>query len=148
MKYLIILLLLISPKILADKGDDFEVMAEAIYFEARNQPLLGQVVVGCVIMNRVISDRYPDDVYGVVWQHKQFSYTHDGKPENMHEYHARVTAAKVASKVLYSDVCWPYQGILHYANLELTRASWPDKMELVMVVGDHSFFIENRRNDK
>ena len=142
MKWILLIFVLFSPFTMADKGGDFETMVEAIYFEARDQPTLGQVVVGCVIMNRVISRRFPDTVYDVVWQRRQFSYTHDNKDEMMADYQSKLSAARVASKVLYGDVCWAYDGILHYANLKLTKANWHNKMKLILVVGDHSFFIE------
>ena len=56
-------------------------LAIAMYYEARNQPIDGQLAVAQVIMNRVESPRYPDTVCEVVWQPKQFSFTHDGLPE-------------------------------------------------------------------
>lgn len=43
-------------------------MATAIYYEARGEPVAGQVAVGHVIKNRANSDKYPDDVCAVVTQ--------------------------------------------------------------------------------
>lgn len=43
-------------------------MAEAIYFEAGNQPIAGKVAVGSVILNRKYADEYPETVCGVVHQ--------------------------------------------------------------------------------
>lgn len=43
-------------------------MAEAIYFEAGNQPIAGKVAVGNVILNRTYVAEYPDTVCGVVHQ--------------------------------------------------------------------------------
>ena len=43
-------------------------MAEAILFEAGNQPLAGKVAVGEVIMNRVRSSRYPNTVCDVIYE--------------------------------------------------------------------------------
>ena len=57
-------------------------LSAAIYYEARNQPVDGQLAVAEVIMNRVQSDRYPDDACEVINQNKQFSYTHDGKSDD------------------------------------------------------------------
>src|SRR4051812_2158902 len=55
--------------------DDLGCLVEAIYFEARDQSLLGQAAVASVIMNRVRSPLYPNSVCAVVWQDRQFSYT-------------------------------------------------------------------------
>ena len=64
-------------------------MAEAVYFEARDQDFLGQIAVAIVIRNRMKDKRWPPTACGVVrdgryWKgnpvrHKcQFSYWCDG----------------------------------------------------------------------
>jgi len=47
---------------------DERCLTEAIYYEAGNQPVLGKEVVALVIMNRVMSQRYPKTICGVVSQ--------------------------------------------------------------------------------
>ena len=49
-------------------------LATAVYFEARGEPLAGQLAVAQVILNRVSSGRYAADVCGVVYQPGQFSF--------------------------------------------------------------------------
>ena len=61
-------------------------LAIAIFFEARSEPVIGQIAIGQTIMHRVESKHYPDTVCGVVWQRKQFSFTHDGKSDNPKKY--------------------------------------------------------------
>ncbi|WP_305097595.1 cell wall hydrolase [Croceibacterium aestuarii] len=53
-------------------------LAEAIYFEARGEPLAGQLAVGRVIINRAESAAFPDDYCGVVTQRAQFSFVKHG----------------------------------------------------------------------
>ena len=48
--------------------EDVYCMAEAIYFEAGNQPIVGKVAVGSVILNRMYADEYPKTICGVVHQ--------------------------------------------------------------------------------
>ena len=55
-------------------------LAVAIYFEARGEEPVHQIKVAEVIMNRVESDKYPDNICDVVKQHKQFSFL-NGAPE-------------------------------------------------------------------
>ena len=43
-------------------------LADAVYFEARGEPVRGQEAVAQVVMNRVFSGFYPDNVCGVVYQ--------------------------------------------------------------------------------
>jgi spore germination cell wall hydrolase CwlJ-like protein len=49
-------------------------LAGAIYFEAKSEPLPGQLAVGRVIVNRTKSGRFPASYCGVVYQPSQFSF--------------------------------------------------------------------------
>lgn len=62
-------------------------LATAIYFEARGEPVRGQVAVGQVILNRMRSPLFPQTICGVVYQGQmhpgcQFSFTCDGHTDN------------------------------------------------------------------
>ncbi|MBR1478757.1 MAG: cell wall hydrolase [Lachnospiraceae bacterium] len=61
-----------------DEGDRY-LLANLIYCEAGNQPYDGQVAVGAVVINRVLSSVYPDTVVGVIYQNKQFSPVASGR---------------------------------------------------------------------
>ena len=45
---------------------ELKCMAENIYFEGRAEPMMGKVAIGKVVMNRIDSDRHPNDICGVV----------------------------------------------------------------------------------
>ncbi|MBR1471751.1 MAG: cell wall hydrolase [Lachnospiraceae bacterium] len=64
-----------------EEGDRY-LLANLIYCEAGNQPYEGQVAVGAVVINRVLSSRYPDTVTGVIYQRKQFSPVDNGRLAN------------------------------------------------------------------
>jgi spore germination cell wall hydrolase CwlJ-like protein len=51
-----------------------ECLANAVYFEARGEPILGQLAVAEVVLNRVASSRYPSTICEVVVQPWQFSF--------------------------------------------------------------------------
>ena len=85
-------------------------LAAAVFFEARSEHLDAQRAVAEVVMNRVKSDRWPDTICGVVFQKKQFSFTHDGKSDNYHKYNSNVgdrqaidIAETIAKSVLKGD---------------------------------------------
>lgn len=59
-------------------GDKY-LLANLIYCEAGNQPYEGQIAVGAVVMNRVMSSVFPDTVVGVIYQNKQFSPVASGR---------------------------------------------------------------------
>ena len=54
-------------------------LAGAIYFEARGEPIEGQLAVAEVVLNRTASKKYPDSICAVVKQPWQFSFVKDGK---------------------------------------------------------------------
>lgn len=60
------------------EGDRY-LLANLIYCEAGGEPYSGQLAVGSVVINRVLSSRYPDTVVGVIYQRKQFSPVLNGK---------------------------------------------------------------------
>lgn len=60
-----------------EEGDRY-LLANLIYCEAGGEPYEGQVAVGAVVINRVMSSVYPNTVTGVIYQHKQFSPVLDG----------------------------------------------------------------------
>ena len=48
--------------------DEAFCLAKNVYFEARNQPLAGQLAVISVTVNRVNDSRFPNTICGVVYQ--------------------------------------------------------------------------------
>jgi spore germination cell wall hydrolase CwlJ-like protein len=128
-------------------------MAVAIYFEARNQPVAGQLAVAHVISNRVASKHYPDTVCEVIQQgavyksghpvkHRcQFSFWCDSKPETIHDYGAWQTAMRVAATV--RDTSYPRvdvsEGATHYHTTEVSP-KWRYTMKMTVQIGQHLFY--------
>lgn len=50
-----------------------ETLARLVYLEARGQSYLGQKAVVEVVLNRVLSDEFPNTIDGVIYQKNQFS---------------------------------------------------------------------------
>lgn len=61
-----------------EEGDRY-LLANLIYCEAGNQPYDGQVAVGAVVMNRVLSPAFPDTISGVIYQKNQFEPASTGR---------------------------------------------------------------------
>ena len=89
------------------QGKDYDkaekCLAQAIYFEARNEPARGQQAVAQVVLNGVFSPYYPKDVCSVVYQNAhrhlscQFTFACDGKPEAVNERGAWQRANRIAT---------------------------------------------------
>lgn len=60
---------------------DRKLLANLIYCEAGGEPYEGQVAVGSVVINRVLSSKFPDTVAGVIYQSGQFSPVASGRLE-------------------------------------------------------------------
>lgn len=63
----------------AFEESDRYVLANLIYCEAGAEPYDGKVAVGSVVINRVLSSKYPDTVLGVIYQNRQFSPVGSGR---------------------------------------------------------------------
>lgn len=65
-------------------ADDTMLLAALIQCEAGSEPYEGQLAVGAVVMNRVRSGAYPDNVYGVIYASGQFTPAMNGKVDNLY----------------------------------------------------------------
>jgi len=61
-------------------GDRY-LLANLIYCEAVGEPYEGQVAVGSVVINRMLSNQFPNTLVGVVYQKGQFSPAESGRLE-------------------------------------------------------------------
>jgi spore germination cell wall hydrolase CwlJ-like protein len=129
-------------------GKEMKCLATAVYFEARGEPVAGQVAVAQVVLNRLKSDRYPDTVCGVVYQNAQrrnrcqFSFACDGKSDVPREAAAWRRARNVATDVLaHRRQLWVLESATLY-HARYVRPAWAPKVTLVSSIGQHLFYEE------
>ncbi len=116
-------------------------LATAIFFEARNQPVDGQMAVGEVIINRVVDPQWPDTVCGVVNQRKQFSFTHDGLSDNPLDYiepNAWKTAQLIAHDIEHGRNMIGLTST--YYHTTAVHPYWVHGLQLDGQIGDHLFY--------
>jgi len=87
-----------------DLSNDMQCLAGAIYFEARGEPLLGQLAVGRVIINRAESGRFPASYCGVVYQPGQFSFAHAGHMPRIDTSSPAWQNAKAIARIAHEDL--------------------------------------------
>ena len=120
-------------------------LAEALYFEARGEPIKGQLAVGEVILNRVEDARYPSSICKVVNQGTgrryacQFTYTCDGKLETVHERKPYEMALKIAKILMTTHDRKLTRGSTHYHS-NYVNPKWSKKFERVAKFGRHIFY--------
>ena len=120
-------------------------LAEALYFEARGEPIKGQLAVGEVILNRVEDRRYPSSICKVVNQGTgrrfacQFTYTCDGKLETVQERKPYEIALKIAKILMTTHDRKLTRGSTHYHS-NYVNPKWSKKFERVAKFGRHIFY--------
>ncbi len=125
-------------------------MAEAIYFEARGEPEIGQYAVAQVVLNRVRSGYYPKDICGVVYENKhlrnrcQFSFACDGIPDRITNKDAWKRATEIAEKVTGTDYFLPEVGSATHYHATYVRPHWTWDMDKLQKIGKHIFYRELR----
>ena len=121
-------------------------LASAIYFEARNEPVRGQIAVAQVVVNRVFSGYYPNDLCDVVYQNAsqhldcQFTFACDGKRKVINERGAWARANQIAGQVLAGDLYDPAVGSSTHYHALYVRPNWVEEMKKLARHGTHNFY--------
>ncbi len=114
--------------------EEKDLLARAIYGEARGEPYIGQVAVGAVIINRILSPDFPDDIESVIYQSGQFSPVEDGSIYLEPDYEA----ISAANEALSGED--PSGGALFFYNPDkATDREWTTRREVVVTIGNHVF---------
>lgn len=121
-------------------------LAIAIYFEARGEPLDGQFAVAEVIHNRVLDERYPDDICSVVFDDYQFSFANGNTTPSLPDTRGNPEAKKslwVASESIDNG---PILGIssTHYHEKSV-RPHWSKKFTIDGSYGNHVFYTNETK---
>lgn len=120
-------------------------LAQGIYFEARNQPVLGRIAVADVILNRVEDRRFPDTICGVVFQGQgrsygcQFSFACDGSMDKAREPLAWDRAEKLAD-LIYRGFKPDLTRFATFYHADYVVPYWAKEFNQAFVVGDHIFY--------
>jgi hypothetical protein len=121
-------------------------LANAVYFESRGEPVKGQIAVAQVVMNRVFSPFYPNDVCGVVYQNAhrhlacQFTFACDGIPDVVTEPDAWARAKRIARDTLDGKLWMPEIAKATHYHAYWVRPSWVGEMRRVYKLGVHTFY--------
>lgn len=115
--------------------NDIQLMANAVYGEARGEPYEGQVAVAAVILNRVQSDTFPNTVSGVIFEPRAFTAVADG--QIWLEPNETATRA-VMDAINGMD---PSNGCIYYFNPDTATSPWIWTRQQVKTIGKHIFCI-------
>lgn len=120
-------------------------LTQAVYFEARGEPLIGQVAIAEVVLNRVVNRRYPNDACGVIFQNQhlpnrcQFSFACDGKSDRPTDPRAWERALKIVALVMAGERSGVAKKATHY-HASYVSPYWRLHFDKVGEVGRHIFY--------
>lgn len=121
-------------------GPELNCVAVAVYFEARGEPLEGQLAVAEVVMNRASSGKYPSSWCAVVKQPWQFSFVRRGQfprvNESSQQWAKAQAIARIAAKQLADEL--PDDVLWYHANY--VSPSWGRRLSKVEQIGAHIFY--------
>jgi len=118
-------------------------MAKNIYFEARNESIRGQILVALVTIQRVEDPRWPNDVCGVVYDNKQFSWYSDGLSDNPKHKRKFGQSMLIASAILSPDTSmrdFTYDATHYHADY--VNPKWAQHMIRLIKVDTHIAYRE------
>jgi spore germination cell wall hydrolase CwlJ-like protein len=122
-------------------------LTNAVYFEARGEPLRGQEAVAQVVMNRVFSGYYPNNVCGVVYQNAgrylgcQFTFACEHKNlDRIDEPDMWEQAKRIATDTLDGKIWLPDIGHATHYHAYWVRPSWVHEMTKLYKLGVHTFY--------
>lgn len=111
--------------------EDVYILACLVYHEARGESFEGQVAVVEVVLNRMLSDYFPDTVeevvfqkYGDVWQFSPAPYLYSAEPDK-EQYLAVHTAIEEREHILSEDTVY--------------FSTAPYNKSVDMIIGNHYF---------
>ena len=123
-------------------------LALNVYFEARDQPYIGQLAVAQVTLQRVEdkSGEFPNTICEVVYQGGEalnqchFSWYCNllsDIPTDNKAWEVALSMAEIASA---GARIMDLEGVLHYHSTEISDVWWTENMEPWMILGDHIFW--------
>ncbi|WP_249871998.1 spore cortex-lytic enzyme [Oceanobacillus saliphilus] len=113
--------------------NDIQLMANAVYGEARGEPYEGQVAVAAVIINRIESPTFPNTASGVIFEPRAFTAVADGQIWLTPNERAR-------EAVLDAINGWdPSGNATYYFNPDTATSGWIWTRPQIKKIGKHIF---------
>lgn len=126
------------------EANDKKLLANLIYCEARGESYAGKLAVGAVVVNRILSSKYPSSMTGVIYQKSQFAPATSTK-NSLNEALALDKASWPGGAGCYKAAEEAMSGITNVENcLYFQTISYLEKLGRLHVVrytiGNHGFY--------
>lgn len=125
----------VGPETVRVTPKEVDLLARAVYSEARGEPFHGQVAIAAVILNRVKHEDFPTVVAEVIFQPAAFTAVQDGQfwltPDS--------TAYAAVEEALAGND--PSGGAIYYYNPVTATSSWIYSRPIITAIGKHVFAV-------
>lgn len=136
--FLALIFILISNSVAAEQQ---RCLALNIYFESRGEPQEGQMAVAHVTLNRVQSNRFPNSICEVVYQHKQFSWTHIRRNQTPTDAEAWRRAQNIARMAIkWHKIGEDFSDGALFFHADYVRPYWAAHFDKTVRIGKHIFY--------
>ncbi|MEM1053541.1 MAG: cell wall hydrolase [Pseudomonadota bacterium] len=115
-------------------------LAGAVYFEARGEPLDGQLAVAEVVINRAQDARWPASYCGVVYQRAQFSFVRGGRMPAINTSKITWQRAKAVAQIAHENLWQSEAREAVYFHAKYVRPKWSRKKTPVASIDTHVFY--------
>ena len=118
--------------------DELYWLSRIISAESRGEPMLGQIAVGNVVMNRLRHKDYPNTIYGVIFDKKygvQFSPVKDGSIYQSPTYSSTLSAKIVLEGFSLNEE------MLFFLAPKIAQSNWiVTHRTYLFTIGNHDFY--------
>jgi hypothetical protein len=121
-------------------------LANAVYFESRDEPIRAQIGVAQVVLNRALSPYFPNNVCDVVYQNAhrrlacQFTFACDGKRDVVTEPDAWARANRIAADMLDGKLWMPEVAKSTHYHDDWAHPNWVREMRRLDKQGGLIFY--------
>jgi len=119
---------------------DMRCLAQAVYFEARGEPLAGQLAVARVVINRSTSGLYPPDYCAVVTQRSQFSFVRGGRIPGADESSEAWRRARAIAQIAHQDLWQSEARDALYFHASYVNPGWARRKTQLARIDTHIFY--------
>ena len=124
----------------APMTEEMRCLAGAVYFEARGEPLAGQLAVAHVIINRTEDGRFPKSYCGVVAQPGQFSFMRGSRMPAIHTGSAAWERAVAVAQIAHKGLWESPAGEAVFFHAKYVRPSWSQRKTRLAQIDTHIFY--------
>jgi len=121
-------------------GTELRCLAGAVYFEARGEPLVGQLAVAQVIINRSEDGRFPQSYCGVVAQPGQFSFMRGRQMPAVRTATAEWTRAVAIAQIAHQGLWASEAGEAMFFHAKYVRPGWSHSKTRLAQIDTHIFY--------